>query len=111
MNVSSDEGRTLTGRRFMFRKEAGLPERSNLPVQGTAADIIKKALGLLVDRIDGEMKIVAVVHDEILIECPKSKSEEARMILKSAMEDAANGILSDVPTTVEPVVSASWAEK
>ena len=52
MSTASDEGRTLTGRRVQFRKKAGLPERSNLPVQGTATDIIKKALGLLVDRID-----------------------------------------------------------
>lgn len=111
LNMKSDEGRTLTGRRFMFRKEAGLPERSNLPVQGTAADIIKKALGLLVDRIDSETKIVAVVHDEILIECAKLRAEEASKILKSAMEDAVNSILPDVPTTVEPAISASWAEK
>ena len=111
MNASSDEGRTLTGRRFMFRKEAGLPERSNLPVQGTAADIIKKALGLLVDRIDSGTKIVAVVHDEILIESPESRANEAATALKSAMEDAVNGILPEVPTAVEPVISASWAEK
>jgi DNA polymerase-1 len=111
MNASSDEGRTLTGRRFTFRKAAGLPERSNLPVQGTAADIIKNALGLLVDRIDSETKIVAVVHDEILIECPESRTDEAASVLKSAMEEAVNSILPDVPTTVEPVVSASWAEK
>ena len=111
MNTQSDEGRTLTGRRVMFRKNAGLPERSNLPVQGTAADIIKKALALLVDRIDSETKIVAVVHDEILIECPKSQAEQAAAILKSSMEDAVNSILPDVPTTVEPIVSASWAEK
>lgn len=111
MNAQTDEGRTLTGRRFMFRKEAGLPERSNLPVQGTAADIIKKALGLLIDRIDLGTKIIAVVHDEILLECPISRSEEAALALKSAMEDAVNDILSDVPTTVEPVISANWAEK
>jgi len=111
MNTASNEGRTLTGRRLTFRKEAGLPERSNLPVQGTAADIIKKALGLLVDRIDSETKIIAVVHDEILVECPESRSGETAVILKSAMEDAANGILPDVPTPVEPVVSTSWAEK
>ena len=111
MNVSSDEGRTLTGRRFMFRKEAGLPERSNLPVQGTAADIIKKALGILIERIDRETKIVAVVHDEILIECPEFQAEQAAAILKSAMEEAVNSILPDVPTAVEPIISSSWAEK
>lgn len=44
INVASDKGRALTDHRFMFRKEARLPERSNLPVQGTAADDIKKTL-------------------------------------------------------------------
>ena len=93
------------------RMNAGLPERSNLPVQGTAADIIKKALALLVDRIDTETKIVAIVHDEILIECPNSQTEQAAAILKSSMEDAVNSILPNVPTIVEPVISSSWAEK
>jgi DNA polymerase-1 len=108
---SAPEGRTLTGRRFPFRPEAGLPERSNLPVQGTAADIIKKALGLLVRRLDPEIWIVAAVHDEILLECPTGRAREAAAVLRSAMEEAADAILPDVPTTVEAAVSASWAEK
>ena len=105
------EGRTLTGRRFPFSPEAGLPERSNLPVQGTAADIIKKALGMLVNRLDQETWIVAVVHDEILLECPAAGAKEAAALLRSTMEEAANAILPDVPTMVEAVISASWAEK
>ena len=110
-SAGTREGHTLTGRRFPFRPEAGLPERSNLPVQGTAADIIKKALGLLVSRLDPETWIVAVVHDEILLECPADRAHEAAALLRSTMEEAANAILPDVPTTVEAMISASWAEK
>lgn len=109
---ASPEGRTLTGRRFPYRPEAGLPERSNLPVQGSAADIIKKALGLLVNRLHGsDIHIVAVVHDEILLECPGERAQEAVAALKRTMEEAAAGIMPDVPTPVAPIISASWAEK
>lgn len=106
------EGRTLSGRRFAFGENAELPERSNLPVQGTAADIIKKALGLLIDRICGsDAKIVAAVHDEIVLECAASDAPQMADVLRAAMEDAATALLPLVPTPVEAVVSESWAEK
>lgn len=109
---STAEGRTLTGRRFAFRREAGLPERSNMPVQGTAADIIKKALGSLARQLEGtDTWIIAVVHDEILLECPADKAHEMAALLKTTMEAAANSILPDIPTTVEAKISSSWAEK
>jgi DNA polymerase I-like protein with 3'-5' exonuclease and polymerase domains len=43
----------------------------NTPVQGTAADITKKALGLLPQRlVDARAKIIGTVHDEIILEVP-----------------------------------------
>lgn len=45
------EGRTLTGRKFLFTENAGLAGLYNTPVQGTAADIAKAALGLLMDGL------------------------------------------------------------
>lgn len=105
-------GRTLTGRRFPYSSEAGLPERSNLPVQGTAADIIKKALGILAEKATGDaFAIVGVVHDEIMLECRKERAEATADTLRSAMEEAANAILPNFPTDVEPVIAGSWAGK
>ncbi len=104
-------GRTLSGRRFAYSSGAGLPERSNLPVQGTSADIIKKALGILAEKVTAGGVIVGVVHDEILLECPEADTEAASNLLKDAMEEAANTILPHVPTIVEPVVADSWAGK
>lgn len=105
-------GRTLTGRRFAYSSGAGLPERSNLPVQGTAADIIKKALGILAEKVNTNgVIIIGVVHDEILLECQETNAEAASNLLKDAMEEAANAILPNVPTVVEPVVADSWAGK
>ena len=66
----SPEGRTLTGRRYSFPKWYGLPAHSNAPVQGTAADILKRALGGLAVKLAGtDAFIAAAIHDEIIMEC------------------------------------------
>lgn len=110
-NHPEKEGRTLTGRRFYYSAAAPLPEVSNFPVQGTAADIIKQALGLLAERLDQEVWIVAVIHDEILLECPAERAESAAIMLKAAMEEAANKILPLVPASVDVKIAGSWAGK
>ena len=105
------EGRTLAGRRFYYSPAALLPEVANFPVQGTAADIVKLALGRLARRLDPETMIVAVIHDEILLECPREQAESAARILKETMEAAADQILPLVPASVEVKIAASWAGK
>lgn len=108
----ASEGRTLTGRRFPFSQHPSLPELSNSPVQGTAADIIKKALGLLANRLLGtDTWPIGVVHDEILLECPAGKAEETAALLKETMEEAANSILPLVPVEADAHTATSWAEK
>lgn len=59
----------------------------------------------------GDTAIVGVVHDEILLECPADDAEAAAKVLKSAMEEAVNSILPNVPTEVEPIIADSWAGK
>lgn len=106
------EGRTLAGRKFVYYEKAGLPGYYNTPVQGTAADIVKKALGLLIERLAGtDTYIVGIVHDEILLESPAEEAHTMAALLKSTMEEAANAILPKVPTKVDVLVSESWAEK
>lgn len=106
------EGRTLTGRRFLYPSNARLPLYLNSPVQGTAADILKLALGLICGRINlADTFIVAVIHDEILMEVPAETAERAAGLLKKCMEEAGNAILSDIPVVAEVNVADSWAEK
>jgi len=106
------EGHTLAGRRYALSKEPSLPELSNGPVQGTAADIVKMALGMLADRLEGtDTWIVGVVHDEVLLECPTESAAAMAVLLKDTMEAAANNILPLVRSSVEAVVSSSWADK
>ena len=100
------EGRTLTGRKFAFSKDTGLSVLSNTPVQGTAADIAKKALGMLVTRLKGtDTHIVGVIHDEIILESPDENAGEAAVLLKSTMEEAGNSILKHIPCQADASVS------
>ncbi|MCH4890978.1 bifunctional 3'-5' exonuclease/DNA polymerase [Acidaminobacter sp. JC074] len=106
-----DEERTLAGRKFVFRKDSGLSGRYNAPVQGTAADILKNALGSLVAKLPEDTYIVAVVHDEIVLECDEKKTLETASLLRRVMEEAGERYLKDVPVLAEASIADSWAGK
>ena len=106
------EGRTLAGRKFKYYDKTSLPEYCNIPVQGSAADIVKKALGLLIERIrDMDVYIVGIIHDEILLECSTVTAPSVAALLKATMEEAAASLLPLIPTQVDVKISESWAEK
>ena len=59
----------------------------NAPIQGTAADIIKKAMITLYDRLKNfKSKMILQIHDELVLECPEDEIEEVSRILKDTME-------------------------
>ena len=106
------QSRTIAGRKHVYGNNAGLSGLCNTPVQGSAADIIKNALGLLVDRLDNSStKILAVVHDEIVLETESEKASEVAEILKETMESAGADYLKLVPVVAEVEIAYSWAEK
>ena len=82
----------------------------NSPVQGTAADLMKRAM-LLVDerlkRSTSSAKILLQVHDELLLEVPEAEIEEVAELLRQGMADA--GTLQ-VPLKVDVGWGATWAE-
>lgn len=82
----------------------------NMPIQGTAADLIKKAM-LHVDgrlRREGlEARLVLQVHDELIVECPEGEAEQVQRLLAEEMEHVA-GLA--VPLTAEAHAGKSWAE-
>ena len=105
------ESRTLTGRKFSFSDKAGLSGLCNTPVQGTAADIAKKALGLIVPRLKGtDTRIIGVIHDEILLEALECDAPQAAEILKSTMEEAGNSILARVPCQADVNIAPNWSK-
>ncbi len=102
---------TLSGRRCSVTKETPLPLRLNLPVQGTGADGLKRALALLRKRrhtMPGAFPIIAC-HDEIVIECPEELATEASKWLRSAMMDGMAPLIRPVPVEVEVSVGRTWA--
>lgn len=76
----------------------------NMPVQGTAADIIKIAMVKVNDRLSKEAKsakLIMQVHDELIVECDEGEKEKVSALLKEEMENACKmrvKLLADVHT-------------
>jgi DNA polymerase-1 len=81
----------------------------NTPIQGTAADIIKKAMVIVYDRlISGGFKsrILLQVHDELLLEVVAGEADVVSRIVREAMEQAAE---LSVPLVTDVKLGKSWA--
>ena len=82
----------------------------NMPIQGTAADIIKAAMVRVDARMRAEhlqARLLLQVHDELIVECPAEEAETVRAILTEEMEHVVN---YRVPLLVDAKIGASWAE-
>ncbi len=105
------ETRTLLGRRYIWSNPAGVAGLYNMPVQGSAADITKKALILIhEENHHPSWHLVGCVHDEILMEVPEQDGVEAQYFLKRQMERAGKAILRSVPVLAESNIGHSWAD-
>ena len=111
--------RTLSGRlaRFKFdsedRQAASLAQRNgkNMPVQGASADILKRALRLLHDKIkDSTARVVNIVHDEIVVEADAGEAEEVAKIVEEAMCAAGEEYVTRVPVKVETEIADEWVK-
>jgi DNA polymerase-1 len=82
----------------------------NTPIQGTAADIIKKAMIEMNARLHSEgleSKLLLQVHDELIFEVPKSELDKMLAIVPEVMESA---VALDVPLKVDVNYGATWYE-
>lgn len=83
----------------------------NLPIQGTAADILKKAMidvhRALVERAGrgGRARMILTVHDELLFEVPREEADEVVEVVRTGMEGAT---ALNVPLTVDVGVGENW---
>ncbi|WP_100373731.1 DNA polymerase I [Bacillus sp. FJAT-45037] len=97
----------LTSRNFNQRSFA---ERTamNTPIQGTAADIIKKAMVEMADQLDSlglESKLLLQVHDELIFEVPPSEYDQMMKLVPKVMEEA---LELAVPLKVDVSAGDSW---
>jgi DNA polymerase-1 len=111
------ESRTLFGRlrlvpelgsRNRGEREAGERLAVNSPLQGTAADLIKRAMlaardGFRQEKIDGRLTLQ--VHDELVFEVRAAEVERAKELVRTAMEGAAQ---FDVPLKVDIGYGSDW---
>lgn len=82
----------------------------NMPIQGTAADIIKLAMVNIDRRLRAqvpEAKLLLQVHDELIIECDREHAQEVMKLLKEEME---NVVYLSVPLIVETNYAECWAD-
>jgi DNA polymerase-1 len=80
----------------------------NSPIQGTAADIIKKSmieLSNLLREKNWQAQIILQVHDELIVECPDERVEEVKNAMKTVME---NSTILSVPLSVETAHGKDW---
>jgi DNA polymerase-1 len=81
----------------------------NTPIQGTSADILKRALRLLKDELSGTTaKIVNIIHDEIVVEVDATQAEEIAQKVERAMCAAGEEYLKTVPVKVETEIADEW---
>jgi DNA polymerase I-like protein with 3'-5' exonuclease and polymerase domains len=117
--VSDKQARTASGRlvRFHFdpsdRQQVSMTQRygKNAPIQGTSADILKRALRLLNDDLRSTSgRIVNIIHDEIVVEVDESESEDVARKVERAMVAAGEEYVQSVPVKVEFQIAREWAK-
>ncbi len=123
MDAAVAEGKALGYARTIFGRRRPLPELSssnhnvrafgeraamNTPVQGAAADIIKRAMiavhGALRERAL-QAKLILQVHDELIVECPPQEAEAVQALLVSCMENVAE---LKVPLVADVHCAGTW---
>ena len=100
----------LNSRNFQMRAQA---ERMtmNFPIQGSAADILKKAMidvhRVLPSVAGGKARMILTVHDELLFEAPKESADETAAMVTAVMEKA---VPLNVPLTADVGIGENWKE-
>ncbi|QJB69546.1 DNA polymerase I [Parasphingorhabdus halotolerans] len=115
---------TLFGRKTWFEriKSSNQAERQgseraaiNAPIQGTSADIIKRAMARMLPALSeaglGDVKMLMQVHDELVFELPEGDVDAASEVIRSVMSGAAEpAVKLSVPLDVDIGTGKSWDE-
>lgn len=99
-----------SGYQAAIRRRAAEREAINMPIQGTAADIIKIAMIQLHRALrerDMETKIILQIHDELILEAPESEADEVARLMKDVME---NAVSLTVPLQADVHMGKRWDE-
>ncbi|HEX5601214.1 MAG TPA: DNA polymerase [Pyrinomonadaceae bacterium] len=115
--VSERQARTASGRLVRFRydendrQQISMTQRNgkNTPIQGTSADILKRALKLLRDELrETNAKVVNIIHDEIVVESDADEAQDIAEKVERVMRVAGEEYLKTVPVKVETEIADEW---
>jgi DNA polymerase-1 len=100
----------INNKNFQVRATAER-EALNMPIQGTAADILKKAMidvhAALPQIAGGRARMILTVHDELLFEAPKESADDTAAAVRELMQSA---VQLNVPLTVDVGIGENWKE-
>jgi DNA polymerase I-like protein with 3'-5' exonuclease and polymerase domains len=117
--VNERQARTGSGRLVRFRyddqdrQQISMTKRNgkNTPIQGTSADILKRALRLLKDELRGtNAQIVNIIHDEIVVEADADEAQDVALKVERAMCAAGEEYVKTVPVKVETEIADEWVK-
>jgi DNA polymerase I-like protein with 3'-5' exonuclease and polymerase domains len=117
--VTDRQARTASGRLVRFRydesdrQQISMTQRNgkNTPIQGTSADILKRALKLLREELrDTSAQIVNIIHDEIVVEVDANEAQSVAATVERVMCDAGQEYLRTVPVKVETAIADEWVK-
>jgi DNA polymerase-1 len=116
-----DSARTGEGVRSLFGRRRLVPDITNgnrakrlaaervamnMPIQGTAADLLKRAMMALGQPVTPGTRLVLTVHDELVFEVPNEELARAKSLIREAMQDAYR---LDVPLVVDVGSGPDWS--
>lgn len=99
----------ITSSNYMIRSRAERASQ-NMPLQGSAADIVKIAMVKVAESLEAQglkAKLILQVHDELIVDCPKTEQAQVEKIVKESMEQAYKLL---VPLTVDIKSSYRWSD-
>jgi DNA polymerase I-like protein with 3'-5' exonuclease and polymerase domains len=115
--VRERQARTASGRLVRFRydendrQQISMTQRNgkNTPIQGTSADILKRALRLLKDELrETNAQVVNIIHDEIVVEADADEADAIAEKVERVMCVAGEEYLKTVPVKVETEIADEW---
>ncbi|QEY31517.1 hypothetical protein EVJ50_03885 [Synechococcus sp. RSCCF101] len=121
------EERSVSGRRVRLQSRAvdpatgklrtfplSRPNGINFPIQASGKDLLADAVGELWQRLDAfpGVRVVGLIHDEILLHCPEHCSEDVKRLALEVMTSARLKIkyLGDIPLEADASIGPSWGE-
>jgi len=117
--VSERQARTASGRLVRFRydendrQQISMTQRNgkNTPIQGTSADILKRALRLLKEELrESNAKVVNIIHDEVVVEADADEAQDVAEKVERTMRVAGEEYLKTVPVKVETEIADEWVK-